>query len=106
MITALSDFDLLSLALTAYPINQAMFASDAARPPSGENIFKGLWFPEPLKRITRDVFDEIIDGLENFCVLFLPLNVFFPSYLSPSDFHVALAGSNSSRSVSLPSLAS
>lgn len=106
MITALSDLDLLGLAFAAYPKNQSMFASDTARPPSSEGMLKGLWFPEPLERITPDVFDEFIDGLENFYVLFLPFDVFLPSCLSPGDFHVALAGSINSRSVSLPSLAS
>jgi len=36
-------------------------------------MFKGLRFPEPLKRIALDIFDQVIDGGEDFFVLFLPL---------------------------------
>jgi hypothetical protein len=52
-------------------------------------MFKGLWFPEPLKWVASYIFDEFIYGVENFLVLFLPLNVVFPRYTSPSDLHAA-----------------
>src|SRR5216684_1476340 len=73
-------------------------------------MFKGLRFPEPLKRIALDVFDQIINGCEDLFVLFLPLKILLPSIFGPSGYHaaaeLAYSGSRSLRSVSLPSSAS
>lgn len=46
-----------------------MLACNPARPPSRQNVLKGLWFPEPRKRIAPpNVFDEGVDDLQSLLV--------------------------------------
>jgi hypothetical protein len=78
MIAALGDFNVLSFAFAAHPINQAVLTSDAPRPPFREGILKGLRLAEPLEWVAPDILDEFIDGIEDLRVLFLPLKIFFP----------------------------
>src|ERR1700754_2690051 len=75
MIPALHDIALLISALSGHPIDQTVFARNAARPPALQRVFEGLRFPEPLERIALDVLDQLINGGEAFFVIFLPMEV-------------------------------
>ena len=106
MIPALHDLKLLGLPFPIHSIDETVFARDAARPPSGKRMLKRLRFPEPFKWISSDIFDQIINGVEDPWILVLPLDLVFPGRNSPTYLHVAEDGSIGSRSVSLPSSAS
>jgi hypothetical protein len=62
-------------------------------------MFKGLRFPEPLKWITLDIFNEIVDGVEDLLILFLPFEILrwivvtpqFTSLACPIGFRCATA---------------
>lgn len=106
MVAALSNSELLSVALAVDAINQPVLARNAARPPARKSMFKGLRFPKPLKWIALDVLDQIVDGVEDLFVLSLTLKILLPGIFSPSSDHAAVepafAGSIKSRSINLP----
>ena len=79
----------LPVILALKAIHQAVFARNAARPPTAQIMFEGLRFPDSPERISFDVLDQIVDGREDFFVLFLPLKVVLPGNLGPGDQHVA-----------------
>jgi hypothetical protein len=60
VIAALYDFENLLGAFSIHSIDKAMFAGDAARPPSGKIMFKGFGLADPLKRTASYLFDEAL----------------------------------------------
>ena len=52
-------------------IDEAMFAIYSARPTTGEVTFEGLWFSEPMKRVSLNVPDQS-DYAQ--CFVAIPLN--------------------------------
>ena len=65
----MNDIEPLRLSLAGDAIDQPVFAGDPARAPALQSMLEWLRFPESLERIALDVFDQGLDGFENFPVL-------------------------------------
>jgi len=46
-------------------------------------MFKGLRLAKPLKRVSRNVFDEVVDPLNDFRIILLPVQIIFPGFFGP-----------------------
>jgi hypothetical protein len=74
-----------------HSVYNPVIESDTARPISLKIMFKGLRFPEPLKRIALDVFDELVNRCENLLIGSLPMQVILPCMRRPKQIHAGAA---------------
>jgi hypothetical protein len=63
MVPALRYLKGLVVAFAENTIDESVLASDTPGPPALQVIFKGLRFPEPLKRVALDVSYEITNAI-------------------------------------------
>jgi hypothetical protein len=71
MIPTLRYLEHLILTLARYAIDESMLTSNTPRPPGAQKIFKGLWFPEPLKWIELDVSYKVANAVKMLLVALL-----------------------------------
>ena len=68
-------------------VNDSMFIVYSSRPVSGKSVLQGLGFSDSLEGRTLDIFDELIDSVEDFSVGALPIQIIFPSMLGKDQIH-------------------
>jgi hypothetical protein len=66
-------------------INQTMLLGNSSRPISTQISFKWFWFPSSMERISQTFIKQAVNFLENFCIVFMPVKVVFPSIFSPCE---------------------
>jgi hypothetical protein len=82
---ALQYFYNLLAWFSGHTINQPMLICDPSRPPSSESLLQRFRLAEPLKGISSNILDQIIDLSENFGITLLPLQIIFPPSLDHSS---------------------
>jgi hypothetical protein len=50
-------------------------------------MFQWLWFSDPFKGITFNLFDQSIDSPEDFLVIFLPVKIILPRMIGKNELH-------------------
>lgn len=83
MITTGQDVDVLGVV----SINQTLFIIDAAAPVSGEIASERLGLAKAGVAVALDVFEKVVDFLERFSVLGLPVHIVRPAIVGEAFIH-------------------
>src|SRR5580704_9763856 len=86
MVPALDDLQQFGVA-AGDPVYEPVLAGDAAGPPAGEAVLQRLRLAEPLEGIAADVTDEVVDALQDFRIVPLPVDIVFPGFVRPQKPH-------------------
>lgn len=81
MRSALGDNDVFIIHL----IDDAVFAVDAAAPPSAVLMAQRLRFADAVKGASADIRNQCIDFLQGLFILHLPVNVILPAFRKKQD---------------------
>jgi hypothetical protein len=66
------------------PINEPMLLCNPSGPPPFQIFLERLWLADSRERAPQSIADDIVDPLEDFAVLFLPVQVVFPAVGEPA----------------------
>jgi hypothetical protein len=66
--------------VTFHPINEAMFAVDAAGPMAGKIASQGFWLSRAFKRMPLAFHDQAIELAKHGTVVFDPMLVLIPAF--------------------------
>ena len=68
-------------------VNDSVLIVDSAGPVIGKGVLKGLGLARALKRGAHDLFDQVVDSLEDFLVRALPVEIIIPGVIRENDLH-------------------
>ena len=68
-------------------VNDSVLIVDSAGPVAGKSVLQRLELARALKRSAHDLFDQVVDSLEDFLVGALPVEIVLPSVFGEYEFH-------------------
>ena len=66
-------------------VNKPIGVLDASRPEARQIFFQGLWLTDSLKGRALYIVDQLVDALEGFLILTLPIDVVVPRFICPTQ---------------------
>src|ERR1700739_2228041 len=72
-----------------HPVDETVLLRDPAGPPSCPLVPQWLRLPDPRVLVPGDIFDELVNSLEDLAVLDLPVEVIVPAVIGEGDLHTA-----------------
>src|SRR5579872_6399702 len=87
MKSAHQNFDALSVASSNDPVDKAMLARDPSRPPAAQIPLQRLRLADPRKSAPADISNQCIDAAKSRSIGFLPMEIVFPPFCRPEQFH-------------------
>ena len=85
---ALNNDTVLQLLLPFDLVNQSMLTGDTPGPISFQVILQRLGFPQALKRISDDIFQQCTDLLGHFFVVIQPIPKVLPGIVGEYQIHL------------------
>lgn len=65
-------------------VNESMLLCNPSGPPPFQIFLERLWLADSREPVPQSISDDIVDPLEDFAVLFLPVQVVFPAVGEPA----------------------
>ena len=69
-------------------VDKSVFACDPSGPETAQLMSQRLRFSQAVKRVSSDIFDQLIDSLESLFVVVLPVEVIVPGILAKDELHL------------------